>query len=349
MKVTFDWGVSSFYGWGVYGLNLALQWALDPSLEHSTSSPFFARDICVDALRLRILRGFLRRSGRRAPEDAVLLHGLGNDLNAEIEPARQPRRHRLGVAFFQSPLSKLAAERAKYYETIIAGSTWNERLLRGAGMENVRTILQGVDPSLFHPAPKRNLFPGKFLIFSGGKAEPRKAQDIVVKAFRIFAREHPEAMLVTAWHSPHKAGAGMDLNLGEFGGRIIDVGAVPNSGMPPILRDCDVAVFPNRAEGGTNLVAMEAIACGVPTILSANTGHLDLLNEGYGIALPQRLDEIGRGKTDVADLVEAMELVRRGAHPRETAQQPLYEKFTWAQTAVALKASLDASCGAAIA
>ena len=61
--------------------------------------------------------------------------------------------------------------------------------------------------------------------------------------------------------------------------QVLDLGRVPNAGMPRILRECDVAVFPNRAEGGTNLVAMKCMACGVPTILSANTGHLDLIRD----------------------------------------------------------------------
>ena len=44
--------------------------------------------------------------------------------------------------------------------------------------------------------------------------------------------------------------------------------------MGAVMQEADVALFPNRCEGGNNLVALEAIASGVPTILSANTGHL---------------------------------------------------------------------------
>jgi len=32
-------------------------------------------------------------------------------------------------------------------------------------------------------------------------------------------------------------------------------------------------------QGGTNLVAMEAFAAGIPSIISANTGHLDLIDD----------------------------------------------------------------------
>lgn len=38
------------------------------------------------------------------------------------------------------------------------------------------------------------------------------------------------------------------------------------------LAEADVALFPNRGEGGTNLMAMQAMASGVPTVLSANSG-----------------------------------------------------------------------------
>ena len=39
----------------------------------------------------------------------------------------------------------------------------------------------------------------------------------------------------------------------------VDLGWVPNWQMAAILRDMDVGLFPNRCEGGTNLVAMEAM------------------------------------------------------------------------------------------
>jgi glycosyltransferase involved in cell wall biosynthesis len=207
--------------------------------------------------------------------------------------------------------------------------------LNAAGFANTRVILQGVDRSLFHPAPKRNLFPGRFLIFSGGKPEPRKGQDIVVAAFRIFARRHPEAMLVTAWHSPWPMLArGMDLDLSAFAGRVIDIGQLPNGAMAPIYRECDVALFPNRAEGGTNLVAMECLACGVPTILSDNTGHRDLLRMGLGHRLAQHPSDVWSewGESDVEEVVEVLEWAFRNAQPSPTVP----ELPQWRESAAAL-------------
>ena len=137
-------------------------------------------------------------------------------------------------------------------------------------------------------------------MFSGGKLEYRKGQDIVVEAFRRFQAKHTDAMLVTAWHNHWpQTMAGIDaagyvrgtpavrdgrcevtewlVANGVRADAILDLGLQPQALIAQALREMHVAVFPNRCEGGTNLVAMEAMACGVPAILSANTGHLNLI------------------------------------------------------------------------
>ncbi|HTT83289.1 MAG TPA: tetratricopeptide repeat protein, partial [Rhizomicrobium sp.] len=187
-------------------------------------------------------------------------------------------------------------------------------------------------------------------IFSGGKAEPRKGQDIVVAAFRIFARRHPEAVLVTAWHShwPELA-RGMDLDLSAFPGRVIDTGALPNGLMAPIYRECDVALFPNRAEGGTNLVAMECLACGVPTILSDCTGHRDLLRLGLGHKLAQKPSRLWSewGESDVDEVVEALEWAFCNARPSASCppQLPQWSEATAALVGLARDIYETASAG----
>jgi hypothetical protein len=57
---------------------------------------------------------------------------------------------RIGVIFFETPLSQQAIMRARNYDLIITGSSWNEAVLRASDIVNVRTVLQGVDRSLFH-------------------------------------------------------------------------------------------------------------------------------------------------------------------------------------------------------
>jgi glycosyltransferase involved in cell wall biosynthesis len=309
--ILIDWGISSFYGWGVYGLNLALQWA-GRNVEAATLDPINRAQVAVDPLRARAIKPFLAASAlarvcKPRPGD-VRFSCLGNECYSGVTDLAPGRN---GVIFFEKPFSREAIRRAKEFDVIVAGSTWNADLLKSYGCTNVVTSFQGVDTSIFcpSPAPPPRLFGDRFVIFSGGKAEPRKGQDLVLKAFRAFVSRHPDALLVTAWASPWQGLArGMDLDMSGLEDKIIDIRSVPNWQMPAIYRACDVALFPNRSEGGTNLVAMEAIACGVPAIVSRNTGHIDLIDRGM-VAYPldrQSPSEEGIGESDVEEIVAAL-------------------------------------------
>jgi glycosyltransferase involved in cell wall biosynthesis len=381
------WGISSFFGWGVYGLNLARAWVGDPEIEPLAALPIREADLVVDPLTRLALRPFLERSrgleaqlaryaGQEVRAEAVVLHALGNDM-APVPAAHGVRmrgRRTIGVVFFETALlAPEAVARARSWDIIVAGSTWNARVLEAHGVSRVRVVLQGVDPALFHPAPRRGLFRDRFLVFSGGKLELRKGQDLVLLAFRRFAERHPEALLVTAWHSPWP---GLARTIDARGlvtpvvfapdgrpdvrawaeangirpGQVVDLGPVPNALLAPILRECDVALFPNRCEGGTNLVAMECMACGVPTILSANTGHLDLIEDDSCFPLRRQRgmdgvaaglgDVPGWGESEVDEIVARLEEVHRDreeARRRGARGAERIGRFTWERTAAAMK------------
>ncbi|WP_161712564.1 glycosyltransferase family 4 protein [Allorhizobium undicola] len=386
--VIIHWGISSFFGWGIYGLNLALNWAQDRDLEPLTSFPLQPEQIVVDPLRRRALAGFFKASGdlvgrmeqqeaRNLVVNTPLLAGLGNDFSMSPGPKgiALSGTPTLGVVFFELPqLSEEAKARARALPLVIAGSSWNEKIMRAHGLTNVTTVIQGVDQTLFHPAPRQGVLTDRFLVFSGGKLELRKGQDLVVAAFSRFARRHPDAVLVSAWHSPwpqfaltlNRSGKAAEIGTNDKGTidqvawiaangiaahQFIDLGSVPNALMPPILREMDVAVFPNRSEGGTNLVAMECMACGVPTILSANTGHLDLIDgrncyaleaqapvagEGEGVG-----DVAGWGESSVEEIEDALERAyrdRNEARRRGERGAAKLAGFTWSRTADQMKA-----------
>jgi glycosyltransferase involved in cell wall biosynthesis len=396
--VIINWGVSSYFGWGVYGLNLALAWAHDPQVQLVRTNTVNVAELAVDPVRLSALAPFIQDSGRMQAQ----LHGFrGRQMTAsapmlaaltagfEIPPVAEGvelrGRPTIGVTFFETAQhAPEAIARAAELPLIITGSSWNERVLRAYGLTNVRTILQGVDPTLFHPAPRVRYAGDRFLVFSGGKLEPRKGQDIALAAFRKFAERRPDAVLVAAWHSPWPEYAKLlDLTRRAapvvFGadGRLdaaawaaanglrpeqfIDAGQTPNPLMPQLLRQMDVALFPNRCEGGTNLVAMECMACGVPAILSANSGHLDLIEEDNCYVLQRQGvldDRIARPYGEVpgwgeSDVDEAVELLDRAYADREEARRrgergaATLGRMTWTRTAEELKAAVLEACAAA--
>ena len=92
------------------------------------------------------------------------------------------------------------------------------------------------------------------------------------------------------------------------------VGVVGNADLPHILCDADVAVFPNRCEGGTNLALMECMASGIPCIVSMNSGHLDIATADNCLPLHQQSpanDPNGFrhvwGESDIDEIVAQLE------------------------------------------
>jgi tetratricopeptide (TPR) repeat protein/glycosyltransferase involved in cell wall biosynthesis len=349
-QIGIDWELRSDTGWGVYGMNLALEL----SCRGSERPAIFAADTTdISPMARHRLDGALREGAtraeamRRMPEapvafDGVMLRAMGNNFGAGALWDRVTARRNAGVVFFEDTIFDAGAlTRARSLDVIVTGSHWNENVLRERGLTQVATVLQGIDPTVFHPAPRSGQFADRFVVFSGGKLEYRKGQDLVVAAFRGFRARHPEALLVVAWHNNwpslisdldlagHVRGVprleGSTLAITEWlaangipAEAVLDVGRVPNALMGQIVREADVALFPNRCEGGTNLVAMECMAAGVPTIVSSNTGHLDLAATGGCITLeqqraPRRPSRFfrgidGWGESDVEEMVEGLEL-----------------------------------------
>ncbi len=353
--LVFSWGVSSFFGWGLYGLNLALSLSAHPDFAPFAALRFGPGDILLDPLRDHAALEIGTSSaelwaaldgipGNDVEIDAPVLIGLGRDLSRAADGKALHGQPTIGVTFLEhSTLSAEGRQRADQFALIVAGSRWNERVLRSNGIAATTTVLQGVDTTLFHPAPRTGRYRDRFVIFSGGKLEYRKGQDLVVKAFKAFHARHPEALLLTAWHvsaawrDPYMAIAtgtteapiaedGLSVDTAAWAidngvpvDSLIALRAVPNIAMPFVVREADVAIFPNRCEGGTNLVAMECMACGIPTILSANTGHLDLLERpGAAFALERQTQPTGVnydtrdwGESDVEEMLEKLEAIWR--------------------------------------
>lgn len=239
-----------------------------------------------------------------------VVHTLNNNDFKGLFDVRGTRN--FGYTFFENELSGKAIKNASEYELIFAGSSWNEQKLRERGVENTRVLIQGIDPELFYPG-ERKTESNLFVIFSGGKFELRKGQDLVIKAVKILQQKYPDIMLVNAWYNmwPKTMQAmavsghikyeyrGRDWqsimgNLYRLNGlderRIVTMPLVANNKLRDLYSITDLGLFPNRCEGGTNLAMMEYMACGKPVIASYNTGHKDVLTRDNSIMLENMKD-----------------------------------------------------------
>ena len=246
-----------------------------------------------------------------------VLHGLGNGLRgSDVVQSSGGRCLRLvglanaGLLFFEDMRSGFTdaawtASRLGHFTALVAGSSWTRDVLQAlpAPRPPVYLARQGVDRAVFPARRAQPALAGEFRVFSGGKLEYRKGQDVVVVAFRRFLATHPEAVLIAAWHtdypelaqalgaSGHVTAPPLELTEqrvlhwlaanGVPSSAVRLLGAVDSAAISQALADSHVAIFPSRAESGTNLFAVQALAGGVPSVLSGGTGHADL-DEVFG-------------------------------------------------------------------
>jgi glycosyltransferase involved in cell wall biosynthesis len=263
-----------------------------------------------------------------------------------------------------------AVGRAKrYFQRIATGSSWCTDVLQNCGLHDATTVIQGVDPLTFHPSfAQKEYLHDRFIIFSGGKLELRKGHDLVVRAYKSLQDRHAGVMLVCSWHnlwehslatigaSPHVkfqlrrgdtvtntksflADNGIDLD------RVCVLPLRPNEVMARVYQNTDIGLFPNRCEGGTNLVLMEYMACGKPVIAGYSTGHRDIVNDQNALLLHPAhkikvsLDSHSNAEWDdynVDDVVDRLEW----AYQHRDQLRPLahqagedLSRYTWKRTA----------------
>jgi len=379
--VVIDWPITPYTGWGNYGIQL-IQALLQRNREIPLPSYTNDHTSFCDPLWLSKLRELETQAGQLREILAAMPAGNQLATNARlcfspmgncIEQPRLRANYQVGVTFFEcSRFSERHLHNLKAYDLVIAGSRWNADLLIQLGCNDVELVHQGIDTSRFNPEPVPRLVQRSLVIFSGGKLEARKGQDIVLAAFRELLRSHPDAMLMVAWGNvggvaletiaqmPHCHGvpeaatpralaSWLEAN-GIPEANLMVLPSLVNQQLPNLIKQADVAVFTSRCEGGTNLMAMETLACGVPTVLSANTGHLDLLelnlphvigvgNNGLGavnkdICRPYGGDPLGLwGETDPLEVAASWRAIaadRAQWRSRGIAGALKFKSFSWA-------------------
>ena len=128
-----------------------------------------------------------------------VFHGFGNGLN-DANNLPLNGKIKVAVGFFE--VAKLGHDLVDYlnqFDLIVAGSTWNKNILLRHGLSRVVRVLQGVDTTVFNPIPVPRLLHASIVIFSGGKLEIRKGQDIVIQAFKKLLAVCPDALLIASW------------------------------------------------------------------------------------------------------------------------------------------------------
>ena len=222
------------------------------------------------------------------------------------------------------------------FDTVIVPSMQNVELF-SKFHPNVKYLPLGVDPEKWHYVERRApLTRFNFLISGSG---PRKGTDLAVKAFRLAFPEGswgmgPTPYLQMKQHKPE-----------DFYGKRIELisGRLTGEDERDLYANAHVYVQPSRGEG-FGLQPLQAMAQGLPTILTDAHGHAAFAHYGRGLSTTMSQsayfiygDAGDWWEPDLDELVDTMRWMYD--HYDEEAERarvnsPLViEEFNWAKTA----------------
>jgi glycosyltransferase-like protein len=186
-------------------------------------------------------------------------------------------------------------------------------------------IGNGVDTDRFSPMvddtddtlrAKLRLQHGDVLFLSVGGVEARKNTVRILDAFARVHAEQPRARLVIAGgasildHDAYRAQFTRALaSSGLPAGAVIETGPLPQELMPALYRAAHALIFPSVSEG-FGLVVLEAMASGVPVIVSGIAPFTEYLGDA---------DALWCDPLDAASIAAAMMASLDSARPRALA------------------------------
>jgi glycosyltransferase involved in cell wall biosynthesis len=173
----------------------------------------------------------------------------------------------------------------------VSRSTAEQAAALGADPSRMRVIRSGVDTRQFRPRPRAEArqrlgVPTSLpLVLFVGNLEPRKAVDHLLLALRDVRRSAPSATLAVLG-SGESAGADnqeprLRAMVGELGlGDAVQFqGRVSDTALLDWYAAADVFALPSSSEA-QGIVALEAMASGLPVVASAVGGLLDTVDDG---------------------------------------------------------------------
>lgn len=223
------------------------------------------------------------------PSDRAPGIGLGP---IELMPTVRGSRRIAYVVWETTIMPQDKLEILRSMDEIWVPSTWGRQLLIDNGIppSRVAVVPEGVDVETFKPvAPERGgNRPFRFLFV--GKWEERKAVDLLIKAYiQEFDPEEPVELVLHAWN-PYIRGFDLEAKIrsairGRRTASIIASAPLAEDALVGLYNSCDAFVLPTRAEGW-GLPITEAMACGLPVIVTNYSAPVDYLDDDIAYLIP---------------------------------------------------------------
>lgn len=229
----------------------------------------------------------------------------------------------------------------------------------GIPRAKVRMIPPGYDDNRFFPVsePSRQALRSEMgytglVVASLGRLARNKGFDLLVRAFAVVATRMPEARLRLAVGAESSDPGGQDM-LREIGqlvqehglqDRVTLSGSLPDEQMADFYRAADVFVLSSRYEP-FGMTAVEALACGTPTVVTTRGGLYRALDFGVHAiyADTEDVEELGIA------ILQSLKYQRLRTRMHQQGSQRVRSIFTWSGIAQQLVRAVEDRMGPEVA
>lgn len=187
-------------------------------------------------------------------------------------------------------------------------------------------IYNGVETDVFTPARRPS---PELRLLCVGRLIERKGQQHLLRAFALLRERRPSQGLSLTLVGTGDNEAALRQLAAELGlaGCVDFRGFVPREGMPAVYGDADIFVLPSQSEG-MSIALLEAMASGLPVVVTATGGTDELVGEGQNGLVVQWADVPGLARAlgllaDQPQLRAAM-----GAESRARASALAWDEIT---------------------
>jgi glycosyltransferase involved in cell wall biosynthesis len=177
---------------------------------------------------------------------------------------------------------------------VVSNATKNYVLSLGADPEKIEVLHNGVDLNRFRPLTgvkdemrkKLGIRQDASVVLTVRRLVYKNGIDTLLESAKLAVKKNPKLVFVVV-------GKGPDLE--EVKERIVQLGMqrkfrltgfVSDGDLPFYYNVADFFVLPSKSGEGLPLVALEAMACGVPVIATNVGGISEVMNEDYGKLVP---------------------------------------------------------------
>lgn len=217
-------------------------------------------------------------SAAAAPGHALV---LGPFVAAWPSPPRAMVRGARGAAhaLVGKLLARLEAfQQLRAARLVLSSEAARAQLVPGVLPERCRVVPYGVDTALFHPAHALAAPPRVAVV---GHLEERKGVRVALEAFSRVAQEVPGAQLTFTGDGALRQELEARAREGGLGGAVHFTGALDRPAVAALLREHRLLCIPSLGEP-FGLVALEAMASGLPVVATRSGGLQHLVAEGEG-------------------------------------------------------------------